>query len=173
MHRRRRLTTTTTQTDDHHELLRQLTRLPGIDHAKKVTLANAQGLVTARIGGVRGRLFAFATSSWIPDRLSHVLLLYCCVFVAVCCCCRAYLASLKYDEHNNFQKERVDNFNYNTGVDWVARMQEKQLNLSAAQQSKFNEKKALLSQQFPKSILYQSVLDQFAANVLNDDFAYL
>jgi hypothetical protein len=86
--------------------------------------------------------------------------------------------SLKYDEHSNlknnyFQKERVDNFNYKTGVDWVARMQAKQLNLSAAQQSKFNEKKDLLSQQFPKSILYQAVLNQFAANVLNDDFAYL
>jgi hypothetical protein len=46
-------------------------------------VANAQGLGTTTICGVLGRLFAFATSSWIPYRLRHVLLLSCCLVVVV------------------------------------------------------------------------------------------
>jgi hypothetical protein len=62
-------------------------------------------------------------------------------------------------------KSKVDSY--------VSQMQQRSLHLSAAQQSKFNEKKGMLSQYFPISMLFQSYLFVFAANVLNDDFAYL
>jgi hypothetical protein len=52
-------------------------------------------------------------------------------------------------------------------------MQEKQFNLSAAQQSKLHEHKYFFLQQFPKSMLYQVDLAWYVANILNDDFAYL
>jgi hypothetical protein len=53
----------------------------------------------------------------------------------------------------------------------LSRMKERGLDLSAAHQSKFNEKKGLLSKHFPESMLYQSKLQKYAANILNDDFA--
>ncbi len=78
---KKKLTTTTTQQPRRHK---QRSGLPGIDHAKIVMLANVQGVGTTTIWSVLKRLFEFATSSWIPDRFSHVsgpLLLCLCCFV--------------------------------------------------------------------------------------------
>jgi hypothetical protein len=72
------------------------------------------------------------------------------------------------DDHNDDDDEDDEDNSV------VSRMKQRGLDLSAAQQSKFNEKKSLvLSEHFPKSMLYRSELGGSAANILNNDFAYL
>jgi hypothetical protein len=56
---------------------------------------------------------------------------------------------------------------------YLKKMREKNLVFSAAHHLRFHQRKHQLAQHFPKSMLYRTLLYQYGANILTDDFAYL